>query len=298
MTRRAFGVLAVLVVTMLMTVAAVAQMPEEYLDVYIAKVRPEKRAEFDAINKKMVDANRRNKGDTWVAMETVYGETNTVSFVSTRHSYAEAEKGSDAFVAALNKAYGQAGAKKLFQDFNNALISSRGEIRRRRWDLSANVPADPAALSKLVGESRWLRTTAVHVRPGHVLDVEAQLKDLKAALEKTNPPQVTLVSQAMAGQHGTVFYVTGPESSLGGFDGRTPLPQLMGEEGYQKFLKISSESVEGTETVINHFLPELSNPPEEIVAASPDFWSPKPKAAVKPKPKEGETAKAEPKKEE
>jgi hypothetical protein len=252
-------------------------MPEEFLDVYIAKVRPEKRAEFDAINKKMADANRRNKGDTWIAMETVYGESNTVSFISTRHSYADAEKGEDAFIAALNKALGQAGAEKLEQDFNSTLVGSRVEFRRRRWDLSANVPADPASLLKLVGQSRWLRTAVVHVRPGHVLEVEAHLKELKAALEKANPPQLTLVSQAVAGQSGTVFYVTAPEGSLGGFDRRTPTPQLLGEEGYQRFLKIFAESVEGTETVINHFLPELSNPPAEVTTAAPDFWTPKPK---------------------
>jgi hypothetical protein len=277
-----WGVLAALAVTITVTLAAAAQMPEEYLDVFIAKVRPDKRAEFDVINKKLADANRRNKGETWIAMETVYGEGNTVSFVSTRHSYADAEKANDSFVAALNKAYGQAGAERLFQDFNNTLVSSRVELRRRRWDLSANVPADPAALLKLVGQSRWLRTTVVHVRPGHAPELEAHLKELKAALEKTNPPQVTLVSQAVAGQSGTVYYVSAPEGTLGGFDRRTPTPQLLGEEGYQRFLKTLAESAEGTETVINHFLPELSNPPGEVTAAAPDFWAPKPKMAAKP----------------
>ena len=294
MTLRAWRVLAASAVTIMVTVAAAAQMPEEFLDVYIAKVRPEKRADFDAINKKLADANRHNKGDTWIAMETVYGESNTVSFVATRRSYGDAEKGNDAFVAALNKAYGQGGAEKLSQDFNSTLISSRVEFRRRRWDLSANVPADPAALLKLVGQSRWLRTAVVHVRPGHVLEVEPHLKELKAALEKANPPQVTLVSQAVAGQSGTVFYVTAPEGSLGGFDRRTPTPQLLGEEGYQRFLKIFAESVEGTETVINHFLPELSNPPAEVTAAAPDFWAPKPQVAAELQ--EGETVKPQPKK--
>ncbi len=296
MSHRAWGTLAASAVTVIVTLAAAAQMPEEYLDVFTAKVRPDKRAEFDAVNKKMADANRRNKGDNWIAMETVYGETNTVSFVSTRHSYADAENGDGSFFSALTKAYGQDGAEKLWQDFNSALISSRVEFRRRRWDLSANVPSDPAALLKLVGQSRWLRTTAVHVRPGHGLELEAHLKELKAALEKTNPPQVTLVSQAVAGQSGTVFYVTAPEGALGGFDRRTPTPQLLGEEGYQRFLKTLAESAEGTETVINHFLPELSNPPGEVTAAAPDFWAPKPKMAAKPK--EGETAKPQPKKEE
>ena len=124
--------------------------------------------------------------------------------------------------------------------------------------------------------------------------MEAHLKELKAALEKTNPPQVMLVSQAVAGQAGTVFYVSAQEGSLGGFDRRTPTPQLLGEEGYQRFLKVAAESIEDTETVINHFLPELSNPAAEVTAAAPDFWAPKPKMA--PKLKEGETAKPQPKK--
>jgi len=100
----------------------------------------------------------------------------------------------------------------------------------------------------------------VHVRPGHVLQLEAQLKELKTALEKTNPPQITLLSQAVAGQSGTVFYVTGLESSLGGFDSRTPVPQLIGEEGYQRFLKAFGESVEGTEIVINYFFAGVEQP--------------------------------------
>jgi hypothetical protein len=290
MTCRGWRVLAAVALSTMVAVAAAAQMPEEYLDVFIAKVRPEKRAEFDAINKKVADANRRNKGDTWIAMDAEYGEWNTVTFVSTRRSYADAEKGLEAHLGALDKAYGQAGAEKLWQDLNSTLISFRGELRRRRWDLSANVPADSAALLKLVGQSHWLRSTAVHVRPGHVLEMEAQLNELKTALEKTHLPEITLVSQAVAGQSGTVFYVTGLESSLGGFDRRTPVPQLMGEEGYQRFLKASGENVESTETVINYFLPELSNPPAEVAAAWPDFWTPKPQndSQAQPQPQNKE----------
>src|SRR6266700_1526105 len=59
-----------------------AQDPGAYLDEFIVKVKPEKRAEFDAINKKMVALNRRNKGDAWLASENMYGENNVVTFVS------------------------------------------------------------------------------------------------------------------------------------------------------------------------------------------------------------------------
>ncbi len=278
MIRRVFSALAV---SMLLTGAAAGQ--QDYLDVFVVRVKPEKRADFDAVSKKIADANRRNKGDTWVAMETMYGEGNVVTFVSTRHGYAEVEKGYEAFLGALNKAYGPAGAAKLLQDENNCTLSSRSEVRRRRWDLSANAPQDAAAMAKLVGETRYIRTVMVHVRPGRVLDVEAQIKDVKAAWEKANPQSSLFVSLADAGQHGTVFYVSRLRSSLASFDADVPLPQAMGEEGYRKFLSASAESLQGTDTVINHFLPELSNPPEEVVAASPDFWRPKPQPAAKPK---------------
>src|SRR6266849_8965054 len=109
----------------LWTLAAIGQNPEGYLDVYVVKVKPEKRAEFDAINKKIVEANRRNKGDYWLAAESMYGEMNTVYFTSQRQNYADVEKGFDAFMAALAKPAGAAGAAKIFQDFNNTIVSSR-----------------------------------------------------------------------------------------------------------------------------------------------------------------------------
>jgi len=252
-----------------------AQTQEQYLDIFSVKVKPEKRADFDAISKKIAQANRQNNGDTWVAIEAVYGESNTINFVSTRGNYGDIEKATDTFMGALGKAFGKAGTEKTFADFNSTLVSSRGEIRRRRWDLSSNAPADRAALSRLVGESRWLRTTIVRVRPGRVAEFEALLKEIKAARERSTPQETTLVSQVVAGQPGTVFYITALRPSLAGFDGGTPLPQLLGEESYQKFQKTNAEIVLSAETIISHFLPELSNAPEEVASAAPNFWRPK-----------------------
>ncbi|HVO81374.1 MAG TPA: hypothetical protein VMT28_11620 [Terriglobales bacterium] len=261
--------------------AALAASQEQYLDVYTAQVKPEKRAEFDAITKKMVAANHQNKGDAWLTMETTYGPGNRVTFVSTRKSYGDAEKAGDLFYSALQKSLGKAGTDKIFQDFNQCLVSSHTELRLRRWDLSSNVPTDPAAMTKLLGESRWLRTTVVHVRPGQVTAFEGLLKDYKTAREKTSPAQPVLVSQAVAGQEGTVFYVTTLQDSLAGFDTLPTMQQILGDEGYARFLKTSADVVAHTETVINHFLPELSNAPEDVVAVAPDYWRPKPVVAAK-----------------
>ena len=49
----------------------------------------------------------------------------------------------------------------------------------------------------------------------------------------------------------------------------------MGEEGYANFLKISAEAVSSNEMTINHFLPDLSNAPDQVAEAAPDFWRPR-----------------------
>ena len=54
---------------------------------------------------------------------------------------------------------------------------------------------------------------------------------------------------------------------------------------------MSGENISGTETLILRYLPELSNPPEQVVAAAPDFWRSKQTVAAKAKPKASEAAK-------
>ena len=269
---------------LLLAALALAQTQEQYLDVYTAQVKPEKRTEFDAITKQMVTANRKN-GDTWLTTETVYGPLDRVTFISMRSSFSDIDKATGAFMGSMEKALGKAGTDKLFQEFSQCVVSTHTEFRRRRWDLSSNVPSDPAAQMKLIGDARWLRTTVVHVKPGQTAAFEALLKDVKAAREKASPPQTALVSQAVAGQEGTVFYVTVPQSSLSGFDAIPTAQQLLGDEGYAKYLKTVADTVESSETLINRFLPELSNAPADVVAAAPDYWTPKPVVAAKAKTK-------------
>jgi hypothetical protein len=201
-----------------------------------------------------------------------------VRFVSTRPTFAAIEEASGAFMAAMNKAYGKAATEQLFRDADGCMVSTQSEIRRRRWELSSNVPADPAALAKMIGEARWVQTTAVHARPGQGPKVEEQIRAIKAANEKAAAKVTVLVSQAVAGQTGTVYYVTTFRKSLGEIDGATPLPKLLGDEGFATFLKASSEAVLTTESTLSRLRPEWSNPAEPIVAASPDFWRPKPVA--------------------
>jgi hypothetical protein len=273
MWRRTFWSLAV-VVSLLMPVAVQAQ--ESYIDAYIVKVKPEKTAEFTTLIKKWVAANRENNGDRWVTTETVYGEGEVYVFTSTRHSYAEIDQANESMMAATNKAFGMEGVGKLMQDYSSCLAWSRNELRRRRWDLSRKAPADAAGFAKLIGQSRVLRTVAVHVRSGHQMEFEAWLKDAKVAGEKMANTQPVLVSQAVEGNKGLVYYITTFRSSLGGFDNNPSTKDIMGEEGYKKFLQMNAEAVTEADFTLYRFNAELSNPADDIAAAAPDFWHPTP----------------------
>ena len=257
----------------------------EYLDVYTVKVKPEKLADFQALTKKWVDANRRFNGDHWLTTETLYGEGDVYVFVSPRRDYAEIDKVNNAVMQAANKAFGKEATEKMMRDFENCLVWSRSELRHRRADLSRKPPTDMDSYAKLIGESRVVRTTAVHVRPGRISDFEAFMKEAKEAGEKAANTQPLLVSQAVEGTKGTTFYITSLRSSLGGFDKNPTLREILGEEGYKKFLQVNADSVEGSESALNRFSPELSNPAEEIVKVAADFWRPKAVMAAASKPK-------------
>jgi hypothetical protein len=280
--RKAFWALAVVVC---LAAPAAVQAQGDYLDVFIVKVKPEKMADFQALNKKFVEANRRYNGDRWIALEALYGEGNVYQFTSTRQNYADVDTGNEAFMAAANKAFGKEAGMKMMQDFNSCLVWSRSELRRRRWDLSRKAPKDAEGYAKLIGESRILRTTAVHIRPGHVDDFEALLKDMKQASEKNPDTHPALVSQVVEGGKGTMFYISTLRTSMAGFDTSLTLRDLLGEEGYKKFQQISADAVEIAESTLYRFNPEFSNPPEEVAKVASDFWHPKTMVASAGKPK-------------
>jgi len=261
------------------------QAQGDYLDILIDRVKPEKLADYQALVKKWADANRRFNGDRWVAFETVYGEGNVYQFTSTRKDYADVDKSNEAAMAAANKAFGKEAVQKMEQDFLNCLVSFRGELRHRRWDLSRKPPADADSYAKLIGESRFLRTTAVRVRPGHIVEFEALLKEMKEAGEKNPNTPPVYVSQVVEGGRGTTFYVSTLRSSLAGFDHNPTMAEILGAEGYKKFQQISADTVETVDSALYRISPELSNPPDEVAKVAPDFWRPKAMMAPTAKPK-------------
>ncbi|MBI1788178.1 MAG: hypothetical protein HYR60_11585 [Acidobacteria bacterium] len=272
---------------LLLTAAALGQAPGGFVTVTVIKVKPEKRSDFEAIVKKMVDAHRKNAGDRWLTSTPVIGEGFTYYFSSLRQDYAEIEGGHLAFIGAMLKSYGQAGVTRMFQDFDACTINVRSELRRRRPDLSA--PLDAAAMAKAIGESRWVRTNVTRLRQGRLTEYLAQVETLLKTL-RANPPSqpprtVNLVSQLVAGQQGQYVYQTSLAKSMADLGPLRPQQPGTGPPpSVQEFLKATRDMVLSNEVMINRWVPELSNPPDDVAAAAPDFWRPKAAVSAKPKP--------------
>jgi hypothetical protein len=264
-----------IVVVLLLGFCATAQAQRGYIDETVVHVKEGKGAAFDALVKKMAAANRENSGDNWIAVGTLYGEGNTITFSSVRDSYAAAQKGSDDFEHALAKAMGPAGADKLFEDLGDCATDMRSLLLLRRQDLSANLPADPSEASKIVGNARVVRTLRIVVRREQGPKFEELAKRVKAAQEKADPNSHSWIAQSAAGERAGVYYVTQFRSSLGAFDNETPLPQVMGQEAFQDLLRDAAGVIEKEEVTVGRLMPELSNPPDSVASAAPDFWHPK-----------------------
>lgn len=268
--------------------AACAQVPGGILDVFTVKVKPEKRADFDALSKKVAEANQKYKGDHWVTFSVEYGEQNTLMFASPRDNYSAIDGAATAFMGALKEGFGPT-FPKLFQESNSYTISSRSEIRRRRLDLSWNVPTDMAAVEQHVGKSRYMRVLTVRVRAGHAAGYEEAVKLIKSAFEKAPNRGPTFVSQSATGQVNGTYYFSTFGKSMADFDppsGGQTLRELMGDSNYERYQKAASEGVLMSESTIARIVPELSSPTDAMANADPAFWHPKPAAAAKPaKPK-------------
>ncbi len=261
-----------------------AAQPEGYVDYDMVHVKPGKRMEFDAINRRLAEMNRKN-GDHWTAMENIYGDSNAVYFVSTRPTFAAAAQGIRNFENAVTNAVGAAGMHKLFNDFDATVESEQESIFHRRWDLSTEVPSDAGALAKVIGEARWVRMVTIYTQPGRALDFEAQERLNKEANERANAGIPFWVMQSVAGAATGVYRIVNLMKSLDEMDKLKSVQQARGDS-YPAFMKTEAETVARVDIAIGRVVPELSNPPDDIANVDTSFWRPKVAAAsasAKPK---------------
>ena len=135
----------------------------------------------------------------------------------------------------------------------------------------------------MLAGTRFFRTVRVQVRPGRILDYIEAWKHWQKALAAV-PGLNAWVSTSMTGPT-TAFVVASYFKSFAEMDtASAAVQQALRSPTYAGFLKATAPMVTETKWEIYKLRPDLSCPQDELIAADPDFWKPKPMPAAKPKP--------------
>jgi len=259
---------------------------QNLISVTTVTVKPEKRQAFDALAAKLADLNRRHGGGNPIAMEPYYGPRHTIRFVSFYGTAAELEAARGQLTGALSKGLGEEGARRLWDQLNATLESTYVELRRRAPALSHRMPEDRAGQMKLLGQSRflWVRTNVL--KSGVVSDFSELQKRMKDAMQKAGDPEPLAVSSSLTGT--TTYYWIRYLKSLADLDrfAKFSLSAAMSADAYREWSRRRGGMTLARDTEIVRFIPQLSNPPEEVVQADPTFWKPQPPPAQPAKPRQ------------
>jgi len=272
----------------LTAVGAISQTGADYLDITRVQVRGDKSKEFEDAIKKMAEANRKYKGDHWVALSTEYGEFGNYAFSSPRENMAAVETAMGTFQKALKEGLGPL-AEKLMRDLSAYSVSGHSQLRHRRWDLSVNAPSNAADFNKMMAKTRWIRALSLEMKPGLNMQYLEAWKPFQQELAKISPPVPILVSESSTGA--PAIYVGVFYQSMADMDaGMAGVQKAVQSDAYQQLMKATQLTVAASRWEILKVRPELSCPTDEIIQADA-FWKPKPMAAAAPKPKPDASAK-------
>jgi hypothetical protein len=249
---------------------ASAQNRSVYQEVSTAHVKMERVKDWEDNVHKLIDVNRRLKGDTWITLQTEFGDSGAFLISTARRDMASVQSGMEAFMRALKEGMGPT-ADKVMRDLASQTNSFKSELRRRRWDLSVHAPEDAAGNQKMVGQSRWIRTVRVDVKPGRASEYIEAWKKFQAELEKVSPPVTALVSESVTGRPALTVAIY--HKSMAEMDEQNAgVQKAVASPAYANLMKVSGEAVSMTNWEIHRVRPDLSNPPEGIINADPSFW--------------------------
>jgi hypothetical protein len=266
------SMLPVLCPGLLLAVSAAAQPPAQLLDILKVKVRPDKGQAYEAAIKRLVDANRKG-GDKWVAFSTEYGDSGTIYFSSIREKLADIETGFVNFEKAGKEAFGP-NYPKFMADLNAMSESVSAEIRRRRWDLSVNVPADDQERMKTVATARWIRSIRIDLKPGRTPDFIDAWKPWQQELASLGPDISGWVSVTSTGTPALVLAAYFKD--MAAMDSTDAMvSKALATQTYRDFLKNTADMIVKTSWEIHRFRPELSCVPDQLADLDPGFWRPK-----------------------
>lgn len=144
-----------------------------------------------------------------------------------------------------------------------------------------------------LAHKRYFDITAVHVREGHDKEWDEGVKMVMAAYQRANPNAHWACYQVMYGMpENTYIFITSRASVAevdNEFSKQKDFSDALGDDGMKKLEEISAAAIETSETQLFAIDPRMSYVGDDVAAADPGFWNPKPIStpapAKKAKPK-------------
>ncbi len=234
-------------------------------------------AEYAAVFNKLQTPSHR------IALVPVAGSENEVVYLSGADTFAELEnmqKATDAKMAAVSGTM-KADLDRLDKEAPALHAGMRDMLAVFRPDLSYGPGIS-------ISTMRYFAVTTVRVRPGQEDQyLEYVNSVVKAARQKAKAELHIAAFQIIAGSPSTTYMFFRPMKSLAEYDLRIGprVREAMSDDQKKKADKMTSETVQFSETSVYAMSPQMSYVSKEMIAGDPAFWSPKAEMGVKPKPK-------------
>jgi hypothetical protein len=263
---------------LLVTLAAQDHPPQPpgLLRIYREKIKEGHETAHEAVETKEAEALRKAKYP-WgvIGMEAVTG-LNEVWFVQPFESFADFQKGWDAFwqSAAL-----KAAIEPLDRQDGEHRVLGRTLLAEYRPEMSYH----PADFVKSLPRMHLVHVIIIRVKPGYDGAVHEVARLGVGALEKADDPRPLLTYHVVSGDSNTylLFRASVDWTPLDNENAQLrAIFAAMGGDA-QKYVGLVREAVSEEETMIFYVNPEMSAVSKEFAAGDPAFWTPKPKAAPK-----------------
>ena len=247
-----------------------------------------KMGEHDILMRQLLqNVNSANADWHWIAASSVTGTSSDYLGIGMFNSYAEMEKGLQAQDKVIKTSMQNADYARETEDTHQ---SRKITIVRLRPEFSYQLEKVNFA------NARFWDVTIIQVKPGADDDFSDIAKDYVELHKKGNIDVSWAAYSAEYGTTGPAYVYITPRQSLAELDvdREAQYKAVFTPAVNKRFDSYSTQYMTRIESILVQVRPEISRPPQALVAANPDFWTVKESVAEKPAPKGKKKAPVEP----
>ena len=210
--------------------------------------------------------HKNNPNLNWITATAFTGNDNEETYFQFFNNYAEIEQTDTAFGKAAGTLFSSA-------EFNRSVSDSeevgRNIIAKLREDISYNADKfDPA-------HAKFWAITYRRDKPGSAEHLTSIREDINTQLKAANYDAHFLIYQVAYGMPATTYIIVRDLPALSSLD--TDMSQqydnAVPKALRQQYTSFNRENELAVENVIYSIKPDLSHPPQNLVASNPDFWT-------------------------